>query len=176
MFFCVRQKSMSISALTRLSHTGQKFSEKIFWKGYSPILKCCSHRSYAKFLHKIFSICNSLLRGCATFFSHGPDLLFQNLLCAILFLQKKKGFFAQNLVKTKKDLQPTDCYRFSDVLQRTNKIKNRNQGLASVTHNIVSARKDQLTNQCRKFNAGHFETFGGSQVACRPRVERPWST
>ena len=45
----------SIPALTRQSHTGQKFSEKNFFvKGYSSILKYRSYRSYTKFLNKIF--------------------------------------------------------------------------------------------------------------------------
>ena len=37
--------------------------------------------------------------------------------------------------------------------------------LESVTQNIVSAREDELTHQCRKFD--------GSLVARGPRVERP---
>ena len=39
----------------------------------------------------------------------------------------------------------------------------------------MSARTDQLTNQRRKFNAGHFEIFGGAHVAREPRIGRPWS-
>ena len=52
---------MSISALTRQSHTGQKFSEKKFFvKGYSSILKYRPYRLYTKFWNKIFYIYNSL--------------------------------------------------------------------------------------------------------------------
>ena len=59
-FFLVNEKECdfssaffeSISALTRQSHTGQKFSANFFCRGvYSSILK---YRSYSQFLHKIF--------------------------------------------------------------------------------------------------------------------------
>ena len=41
---------MSISALTKLSHIGQKLSEKIFCKGAQPYFKI----SLLSFMHKIF--------------------------------------------------------------------------------------------------------------------------
>ena len=44
----------SLSALTRLSHTGQKFSKKVFVKEYSPIVKYRTHRSCTNFLNKNF--------------------------------------------------------------------------------------------------------------------------
>ena len=56
-------------------------------------------------------------------------------------------FFNQKKKKKRKGLQPTNSNGFYDVFQRTKKKK----GLVSVTHNIVAASKDQLTNQCRKF-------------------------
>ena len=34
-------------------------------------------------------IFDDVKQGCSTFFSHGPDLLFQNLLCGILLLEKR---------------------------------------------------------------------------------------
>ena len=37
---------------------------------------------------------------------------------------------------------------------------------------IASARKDELTNQCRKFT-GHFKSFGGPHVARGPCVGCP---
>ena len=78
-----------------------------------------------------------------------------------IFLQNKKCFCPKFGEDQKKSVHSTNFDGFGGVLQRTNK----NQGLASVTHTIVSARKNQLTKQCRKFNAGHFETFNGPQEA-----------
>ena len=54
-------------ALTRLSHTEQKFSKKKFVKGYIPILKYRFHCSYTKFFEQNFyqyvTVC--LVRVCS---------------------------------------------------------------------------------------------------------------
>ena len=111
---------------------------------------------------QLFSVTGQIY--CSKIFA-GQNLVLGDLLlpklrsfdgfCGVL---QKKGlhsdwgvFLPKNNVKTKKRkkrkrLQSINFDGFSGVLQSAN--QKAVSGLASATHHIVSARKDQLTNKC----------------------------
>ena len=77
----------------------------------------------------------SLVPVCPTFFSRGPNLLFQNF-CGPKFILWDYSFSKKIVVcpklgeeQEKKDIQPTNLDGFSGVLQRTNKTKIKNSHL-----------------------------------------------